>query len=37
MLGPERWGSMSQTETEIVREIGSDYAVKYGFSNPDEA
>ena len=28
---------MSQTETEIVREIGSDYAVKYGFSNPDEA
>jgi Fe-S cluster assembly protein SufB len=27
----------AQTETEIVQEIGSDYAVKYGFSNPDEA
>ena len=26
-----------QTETEIVEGIGSDYAVKYGFSNPDEA
>src|SRR5919112_3953212 len=28
---------MAQTETEIVQEIGSDYGVKYGFSNPDEA
>src|SRR5438270_3421877 len=28
---------MAQTETEIVQEIGSDYLVKYGFSNPDEA
>ncbi|HZS25561.1 MAG TPA: Fe-S cluster assembly protein SufB, partial [Gaiellaceae bacterium] len=28
---------MSQTEQEIVEGIGSDYAVKYGFSNPDEA
>ena len=28
---------MAQTETEIVQGIGSDYAVKYGFSNPDEA
>src|SRR5471030_2126907 len=28
---------MSQTETEIVEGIGSDYGVKYGFSNPDEA
>ena len=27
----------AQAETEIVQEIGSDYAVKYGFSNPDEA
>jgi Fe-S cluster assembly protein SufB len=26
-----------QTETEIVEGIGSDYGVKYGFSNPDEA
>ena len=26
-----------QTETEIVDGIGSDYGVKYGFSNPDEA
>src|SRR5918995_1833676 len=28
---------MAQTETEIVQGIGSDYGVKYGFSNPDEA
>src|SRR5438046_9166432 len=28
---------MAQTETEIVQGIGSDYASKYGFSNPDEA
>lgn len=28
---------MTQTETEIVQEIGSGYAVKYGFSNPDDA
>ncbi len=28
---------VAQTETEIVEGIGSDYAVKYGFSNPDEA
>src|SRR3954471_4642657 len=28
---------MAQTESEIVQEIGSDYGVKYGFSNPDEA
>ena len=28
---------MAQTETEIVQGIGSDYEVKYGFSNPDEA
>jgi Fe-S cluster assembly protein SufB len=26
-----------KTETEIVQEIGSDYATKFGFSNPDEA
>ena len=28
---------MAQTENEIVREIGSDYATKYGFHNGDEA
>ena len=28
---------MAQTETEIVQGIGSDYAAKYGFANPDEA
>ncbi len=28
---------MAQSETEIVQGIGSDYGVKYGFSNPDEA
>ena len=28
---------MALTETEIVQGIGSDYAAKYGFSNPDEA
>src|SRR5438874_7487523 len=28
---------VAQTETEIVEGIGSDYAVKYGFSNSDEA
>ena len=28
---------MTQTENEIVQEIGSDYLTKYGFSNPDEA
>jgi Fe-S cluster assembly protein SufB len=28
---------MAPTETEIAREIGSDYAAKFGFSNPDEA
>jgi Fe-S cluster assembly protein SufB len=28
---------VSQTEHEIVEGIGSDYAIKYGFSNPDEA
>ncbi|MGZ4290304.1 MAG: Fe-S cluster assembly protein SufB, partial [Gaiellaceae bacterium] len=28
---------MAQTETEIVQGIGSDYGVKFGFSNPDEA
>jgi len=28
---------MTQTENEIVQEIGSDYGTKYGFSNPDEA
>ena len=27
---------VAQTETEIVEGIGADYAVKYGFSNPDE-
>jgi hypothetical protein len=30
-------GLMAQTEAEIVQEIGSDYATKYGFANPDEA
>src|SRR5438128_3661523 len=30
-------GLMAQTETEIVQGIGSDYATKYGFANPDEA
>src|SRR6266567_7578350 len=30
-------GVVAQKETEIVEGIGSDYAVKYGFSNPDEA
>ena len=30
-------GLMAPTETEIVQGIGSDYAEKYGFSNPDEA
>src|SRR5215471_2371900 len=29
-------GSMSQTETEIVQGIGSDYAIKYGFSVPED-
>jgi Fe-S cluster assembly protein SufB len=28
---------VAQTETEIVQGIGSDYATKYGFANPDEA
>ena len=28
---------VAQTETEIVEGIGADYAVKYGFSTPDEA
>jgi Fe-S cluster assembly protein SufB len=28
---------VAQTETEIVEGIGSDYAAKYGFANPDEA
>jgi Fe-S cluster assembly protein SufB len=28
---------VTQTETEIVQEIGSDYERKFGFSNPDEA
>ena len=28
---------VAQSETEIVQGIGSDYAAKYGFSNPDEA
>src|SRR5580658_6508226 len=28
---------MALTETEVVQGIGSDYATKYGFSNPDEA
>jgi len=28
---------MAQQEAEIVEGIGSDYAAKYGFSNPDEA
>jgi Fe-S cluster assembly protein SufB len=28
---------VAQTETEVVQGIGSDYEVKYGFSNPDEA
>ena len=28
---------MALTETEIVQGIGSDYGVKYGFANPDEA
>jgi len=28
---------VAQTETEIVEGIGAGYAVKYGFSNPDEA
>src|SRR6201997_376309 len=37
-LGPEEGGgSMAQTELEIVQQIGADYAVKYGFSNPDDA
>ena len=27
----------TRTETEVVPDIGADYAVKYGFSNPDEA
>jgi len=27
----------TRTETELVQEIGADYAVKYGFANPDEA
>jgi Fe-S cluster assembly protein SufB len=29
--------AQTETETEIVKGIGADYAVKYGFSNPDEA
>ena len=28
---------MALTETEIVQGIGSDYGVKFGFANPDEA
>ena len=28
---------MAQTEHEIVSEIGSDYAAKYGFHTSDEA
>jgi hypothetical protein len=28
---------MAQTETEIIRGIGEDYAASCGFSNPDEA
>jgi ABC-type multidrug transport system ATPase subunit len=28
---------VAQSETEVVQGIGSDYEVKYGFSNPDEA
>ena len=40
--GYEQWEkekveAMTQTETEIVQGIGSDYERKYGFSNPDEA
>jgi Fe-S cluster assembly protein SufB len=27
----------ARTETEFVQDIGADYAVKYGFSSPDEA
>ena len=27
---------MSQTETEIVEGIGSDYAIKYGFHVPED-
>src|SRR5262249_45938502 len=27
---------MSQTETEVVRGIGSDYAIKYGFHVPED-
>ena len=27
---------MAQTETEIVEGIGSDYAIKYGFSRSEE-
>ena len=27
---------MTQTETEIVQGIGSDYAIKYGFSVPED-
>jgi len=27
----------TRTETELVQEIGADYAIKYGFANPDEA
>ncbi|MFL5952958.1 MAG: Fe-S cluster assembly protein SufB, partial [Gaiellaceae bacterium] len=29
--------AQTQTESEIVQGIGSDYGTKYGFSNPDEA
>src|SRR5438034_8060703 len=29
-------GLMAQTETEIVKGIGSDYEVKYGFSVPED-
>jgi len=27
---------MTETETEIVEGIGSDYAIKYGFSVPED-
>ena len=37
LRGVGRGGGMTQTENEIVQEIGSDYLTKYGFSNPDEA
>src|SRR5499427_5872689 len=35
-MGEEGGGLMTQTETEIVQGIGSDYAAKYGFHSPED-